>query len=241
MKSNSTPASRPVRATAERRRSLHGRRKGKPLSARRAGLMATAFGPLAIEIGQPAPQPLAGLFPVPVDDVRLEIGFGGGEHLVASALGAPRSGFIGVEPFVAGMAKAVAAIVDGGVANIRLHDGDATHLLDWLPPSSLAGVDLFYPDPWPKRRHSKRRFVNPENLDRLARVLEPGGVFRVASDIAAYAEWTLLRLLRRPEFIWTAERADDWRNPFPGWTGTRYEAKAISAGRRPTYLTFVRR
>ena len=107
------------------------------------------------------------------------------------------------------------------------------------PPRSTA-VDLLYPDPWPKKRHWKRRFVSPENLDRLARVLTPGGLFRFASDIPSYVEWTLAHVLRHPAFAWTAERADDWRTPFPGWPGTRYEAKALAAGRRPTYLEFRR-
>ncbi len=224
----------------EQRRSLHGRRKGKPLSARRTGLMADAYPALAVDLAVPSPVPLALLFPVTVGDVRLEIGFGGGEHLVAEALAAPGTGFVGVEPFVEGMAKAVSAIADGGLRNVRLYDGDAVHLLDWLPPGSLTRVDLLYPDPWPKRRHWKRRFVNPDNLDRIARALAPGGLFRVASDIDAYIEWTLFHLMRRPDFVWTAERADDWRKPFPRWPGTRYEAKAITAGRRSTYLSFGR-
>jgi len=225
---------------AERRRSLHGRRKGKPLSARRSGLMADAYPGLAIDLAVPPPVPLAGLFAAPVADVRLEIGFGGGEHLIAEATAHPDSGFIGVEPFVAGMAKAVAAVADRNLRNVRLHDDDAAGLLDWLPPAALTRVDLFYPDPWPKRRHWKRRFVGPANLERIARVLVPGGTFRVASDIEGYIDWTLRHLLARADFAWTAEEADDWRKPYPGWPGTRYEAKALREGRRPTYLAFVR-
>lgn len=224
----------------EQRRNLHGRRKGKPLSARRTGLMAAAWPALAVDLTAPPPVPLTAMFPVAVDDVKLEIGFGGGEHLVAEATASPSTGFIGVEPFVAGMGKAVAAIADGGLRNVRLHDGDAVHLLDWLPPASLARVDLLYPDPWPKRRHWKRRFVSPANLARIARVLDPGGLFRVASDIDDYIAWTLVHLLRRDDFVWTAVRADDWRKPFPGWPGTRYETKALAAGRHPTYLEFRR-
>ncbi len=224
----------------EQRRSLHGRRKGKPLSARRTGLMADAYPALAVDLSAPPPTPLAALFAASVGDVRLEIGFGGGEHLVAEAMAAPASGFIGVEPFIEGMAKAVSAIADGGLRNVRLHDGDAAHLLDWLPPASLTRVDLLYPDPWPKRRHWKRRFVSPENLGRIARALVPGGLFRVASDIDDYIAWTLLQVMRRSDFSWTATCADHWRKPFPGWPGTRYEAKALAAGRRPTYLAFRR-
>jgi len=226
---------------SERRDSLFGRRKGKPLSPRRAGLMATLFRQRAVDIDQPPPASLAALFPGAPAEVSLEIGFGGGEHLVAAAAAAPEAGFIGVEPYLNGMASAVAAIHDADLANIRLFDGEASRLLDWLPTASLAAVDLLYPDPWPKRRHWKRRFVSAENLDRLARVLAPGGRFRFASDIPSYVEWTLFHTLRHAAFAWTAERADDWRLPFPGWQGTRYEAKAIVAGRRPTYLSFTRK
>ncbi len=224
----------------DRRHALYGRRKGKPLSARRTRLMADDFSRLALDPARPVPDSIAGLFPVPVGEVCLEIGFGGGEHLLHEAIAAPATGFIGVEPFLNGLAKAVAAIVETGAANIRLFGGDAAVLLDWLPPASLARIDLLYPDPWPKKRHWKRRFVNPANLDRFARVLRPGGRFRFASDIDSYVEWTLAHLARREDFTWTADRADDWRNPFPGWPGTRYEAKALREGRRPTYLTFVR-
>ena len=202
--------------------------------------MATALPKLAVDIDGPPPVDLASLFSGTPSSFRLEIGFGGGEHLVAEAAASPTTGFIGVEPFAEGMAKALAAIVDGGLANVRLYEGEASRLIDWLPPASLDAVDLLYPDPWPKRRHWKRRFVSDENLARLARVLKPGGVFRFASDIPSYVTWTLRLVTRRPEFQWTAERASDWTEPFPNWTGTRYEAKALRAGRVPTYLAFRR-
>jgi tRNA (guanine-N7-)-methyltransferase len=224
----------------EPRNALYGRRKGKPLSARRARLMATLYKTLEIDVSGPSPDDLASLFPMPVSAVCLEIGFGGGEHLIQEATAAPGTGFIGVEPFEAGMAKAVSAIDQAGLGTIRLFGGDAARLLDWLPPASLDRVDLLYPDPWPKRRHWKRRFVNADNLDRLARVIKPGALFRFASDIPSYVEWTLLRLLKRDDFAWTAETADDWRRPFPGWPGTRYEKKAVAAGRKPAYLVFRR-
>lgn len=225
----------------DRRDHLYGRRKGKPLSPRRLGLMATLYPSLAVDVVMPTPADLGALFPVAVSGVRLEIGFGGGEHLIAVATRRNDLGFIGVEPFVNGMAKVVAAVADLGLRNIRLFDGDAVRLLDWLPSASLTEIDLFYPDPWPKRRHFKRRFVSSANLDRFARALRPGGLFRFVSDIASYVEWTLIHALRHPDFIWMAERADDWRRTFPHWPGTRYEAKALAAGRHPAYLTFKRR
>jgi tRNA (guanine-N7-)-methyltransferase len=138
------------------------------------------------------------------------------------------------------MAKALALIEARGLDNIRLHFGDAADLLAWLPGGSLARVDLLYPDPWPKRRHWKRRFVQDASIAALARVLRPGGEFRFVTDWPAYAEWTLMRLMRSPLFVWTAKRADDWRNPWPGFTSTRYEAKAKQAGRMPCYLVFRR-
>jgi tRNA (guanine-N7-)-methyltransferase len=216
-----------------------GRRKGHPLRANQAQLFDTLLPRLAVDLRTPA-QDLAALFPGPVDDIRLEIGFGGAEHLIAQARDNPRVGFIGCEPFVNGMAKALAAIDAQNIHNIRLHHADAVDLLDWLPAASLGRVDLLYPDPWPKRRHWKRRFVNAANIARLARVLRPGGEFRFATDWANYAEWTLLRLTRATAFSWTAERADDWRKPWPGFTQTRYEAKAIREGRVPCYLVFRR-
>jgi tRNA (guanine-N7-)-methyltransferase len=221
-----------------RRDSLWGRRKGKPLSARRTDLMATRFQALALDLADPPPADLAALFPVPVSSFRIEIGFGGGEHLIAEALADPAIGYFGVEPFLNGMAKAVAAIADGNIGNVRLFGGDAALLLDWLPAASLQRADLLYPDPWPKKRHRKRRFVSQENLDRISRVLVEGGILRVATDIADYADWTLLQVNRRADFAWTAELADDWRQPYPGWHATRYEAKAVKAGRKPTYLAF---
>jgi tRNA (guanine-N7-)-methyltransferase len=149
-------------------------------------------------------------------------------------------GFIGCEPFVNGMAKALALIETQGLGNIRLHFGDASDLLAWLPPGSLARVDLLYPDPWPKRRHWKRRFVQEESVAALARVLRPGAEFRFVTDWPDYAAWTLARLVRSHEFVWTAECADDWRKPWPQFTSTRYEAKAKQAGRAPCYLVFRR-
>jgi tRNA (guanine-N7-)-methyltransferase len=223
-----------------RRGAFFGRRKGHALRPRQALLLDTLLPRLAVALGAPAPSDLAQLFPVPVDSVRLEIGFGGGEHMIAQAEEHPRTGFIGVEPFVNGMAKALAAIDGKRLANIRLHFGDATFLLEWLPPTCLARVDLIYPDPWPKRRHWKRRFVQDRSIAEIARVLRPGGEFRFASDIPDYAAWALEHLLRSPAFAWTAQRADDWRRPWPGFSGTRYEAKAKREGRVPCYLVFRR-
>jgi tRNA (guanine-N7-)-methyltransferase len=222
------------------RSGLYGRRKGKPLSARREGLIAELLPALRLDVREPSPAALEQLFPVPVTGVRLEIGFGGAEHLLHEAAAHPKLGFIGVEPFVNGMAKALAGIAERGLRNIRLFEGDAAAVLAWLPEASLARVDLLYPDPWPKKRHWKRRFVSPANLDAIARALVPRGTFRFASDIPSYVEWTLIHLCRRADFVWTAQRPEDWREPWSGWPGTRYEAKALREGRTPNYLVFRR-
>ena len=222
-----------------RSRAFFGRRKGHPLRPQQAALFETLLPRLAIDLTAPPPAP-ASLFPDLVNDVRLEIGFGGGEHLIAEARSHQRTGFIGAEPFVNGMAKALSAIAAERLSNIRLYHGDATELVAWLPPGSLARVDLIYPDPWPKRRHWKRRFVQDRSVAAIARVLRPGGEFRFASDIPDYVAWTLSHLIRSRAFAWTAERADDWRQTWPGFSGTRYEAKAKREDRAPCYLIFRR-
>jgi tRNA (guanine-N7-)-methyltransferase len=216
-----------------------GRRKGHPLRPRQAALFETLLPKLALDLSRPAPADLRALFDG-AEEVRLESGFGGGEHLVAEAERHPRAGFIGIEPFVNGMAKALVAIDERKLANVRLYHGDATNVLAWLPPTSLSHFDLIYPDPWPKRRHWKRRFVQDQSVAQIARIVRPRGVFRFASDIPDYVAWTLIRFMRSPHFAWTAEHADDWRKPWPGFGGTRYEAKAVRQGRAPCYLTFRR-
>jgi tRNA (guanine-N7-)-methyltransferase len=227
------PPERPAPAAG----ALHGRRKGKRLRAGQEDLLQTLLPRLRL----PAAGPIdpAALFPE-AEAVALEIGFGGGEHLAAMARGHPRHGFIGCEPFVNGLAKMLRVVDAEGLSNVRLWDGDAAALLPRLAPASLDRVVLLYPDPWPKRRQRKRRLVSDATLAALARVVKPGGAFRFATDIDDYAGWTLARVLRSPAWRWTAERASDWRKPWPGWPGTRYEAKALREGRTPIYLTFRR-
>lgn len=221
-------------------RAFFGRRKGHALKPNQKVLLDTLLPRLALDLAKPAPDDLTTLFPGSVEAVRIEIGFGGGEHMIAQAGNHPHTGFIGVEPFVNGMAKALAAISAHGVTNIRLHFGDAIHLLAWLPKQSLSRIDLLYADPWPKRRHWKRRFVQEGTLAQMAGVLRRGGEFRFATDWPDYAAWTLRHILRSADYEWTAERADDWRLPWGGFIETRYEAKAKREGRMPCYLIFRR-
>jgi tRNA (guanine-N7-)-methyltransferase len=227
-------------APAHARGSFFGRRKGHKLRSHQADLIEHLLPHLALDIETPAPDRLADLFDGGVADVRLEIGFGGGEHLIAEARAFPGTGFIGCEPYVNGMAKILAQIEAHNLANIRLFAGDAAELLAWAPPQSLARIDLIHPDPWPKRRHWKRRFVQDATVTAMARILKPGGEFRFVSDIDDYCAWTLAHLMRSSDFLWTAERAADWRQPWDGYTMTRYGRKAEREGRVATYLRFVR-
>jgi tRNA (guanine-N7-)-methyltransferase len=221
-------------------RSFFGRRKGKTLKPSQQTALRTVLPELLLDISSPAPPDLPALFAAPVDDVRLEIGFGGGEHLLHEAARFPRTGFIGVEPFQNSLAKAVASIAEGGIRNIRLYDDDAAFLLDWIPAGALARIDLLYPDPWPKSRHWKRRFVNQENLGRITRALRPGGAFRFASDVPGYVNWTIREVAEHGGLRWTAESVAACRERWEGWPGTRYEAKALREGRAPAYLSFVK-
>jgi tRNA (guanine-N7-)-methyltransferase len=230
--------------TEEAERAFFGRRKGKRLrdaqEARLEALLPALRVALPPEGGRLDPK---GLFPQmdgKPDEVWLEIGFGGGEHLAAQAAAHPGIGFVGAEAFVNGVVKLLADVEARGLRNVAIHDADVAPLLARLPDASLGRVSLLYPDPWPKRRQRKRRFVSDESLAQIARVLKDGGTFRFASDIDDYAGWTLARVARCPSLRWAAMSSNDWLQPFPGWPGTRYEAKAILTGRRPTYLEFAR-
>ncbi|MBB04725.1 MAG: tRNA (guanosine(46)-N7)-methyltransferase TrmB [Pseudooceanicola sp.] len=173
-------------------------------------------------------------------DLWVEIGFGGGEHLVHQAERNPGVGIIGAEPFINGVAMLLGKIRKAKVDNLRVHPGDVRDLFDVLPEASVSRAFLLYPDPWPKARHHRRRFVTPDHLEPLARVLKPGAIFRVATDIPDYVRQTLEQVPRHG-FDWLAERPADWREPWDDWLSTRYEQKALREDRTPHYLTFRRR
>ena len=232
---NSTP--RAQRAAG----AFFGRRKTKPLKRSQERLFKELLPRLNLDLANTVPDNLVQLFPTTPDKVILEVGFGGGEHMIQRAIEQPDTGFIGCEPFINGLGKALSAISANQLTNIRLYDEDATDLLDWLPASSVDIIYLLYPDPWPKKRHWKRRFANADNLQRFSRLLKPGGEFRFASDIAHYVNWTLNLCERSNLFDWQANDCSDWQTPWPNWQSTRYEAKALREGRVPTYLTFLKR
>jgi len=235
------------------RRKLFGRRKGPALSVRQKDLMQTLLPSLQL-VPEPGRAP-AGYF-ANASEVWLEIGFGAGEHLLWQAGAHPNIGVIGVEPYVAGIAKLLSKLTSlspaGGEGqgegtlsrpphNIRLYTHDARDVIAALPDASVSRVFLLFPDPWPKKRHHKRRFVQMEMLDQLARIMRKGAEFRFATDDYGYRLWTLERLCAHPAFTWLARSPEDWRARPADWPQTRYEAKAIAAGRICTYLRFVRR
>ena len=227
-----------------KRRRLYGRRRGRILRQGRKALLEDVLPELRIEVhetetGVDRLDPAA-LFEGPVADIWLEIGFGAGEHLAARAASNPDIGFIGAEHFLAGIAGFLKHISDGALRNVRIFQDDAAVLLDALPDASLGRVFLLYPDPWPKARHEKRRFLSRENLDRLHRVMKSGAELFVATDHPVYLAWAVERMASRDDFEWLAETPKDWREPPADWPGTRYEAKAIREGRTPTYLRYRR-
>ena len=223
-------------------RNFYGRRHGKGLRPSQKAyldedLAALSPGPVDWdENPDRVPLDLAALFPG--KKVWLEIGFGGGEHLVHQAAANPDVGFIGCEPYINGVAMLLGKIRAANVSNLRIYPGDARDLFDVIPDGALDRVFLLYPDPWPKKRHHRRRFVTPEHLDPLARKMADGSTLRVATDIEDYVRQTLEQVAMRPDFDWLATGAADWREPWDDWLSTRYEQKALREGRRPHYLTF---
>jgi tRNA (guanine-N7-)-methyltransferase len=226
------------------RRNFYGRRRGKHLRESQEAYLAedlAAYSPGPVgwdENPERKPLDLAALFGG--RDVWLEVGFGGGEHMVHQAGLNPDIGLIGCEPYINGIAMLLGKLRRADLDNVAIHPGDVRDLFDVLPDASIGRAFLLYPDPWPKARHHRRRFVTPEHLVPLARVLKPGAIFRVATDIPDYVRQTLEQVPRHG-FDWLAEGPADWRAPWDDWLSTRYEQKALREGRVPHYLTFRRR
>jgi tRNA (guanine-N7-)-methyltransferase len=217
------------------RRKLYGRRKGPKLSARQVALRQTLLGELAYN---PGLDPFA-QFPNTVRELWLEVGFGAGEHLVWQARANPEVGLIGAEPYEMGMAKMLTKLDESPLNTVRLYEGDGREIIEALPDANLGRFFLLFPDPWPKTRHHKRRFLQMEMLDQLARVLKPGAELRFATDDKSYLPYALERLMAHPAFGWLAEGPADWKTRPADWPPTRYETKAIKGP--PVFLRFARR
>jgi tRNA (guanine-N7-)-methyltransferase len=230
-------------ADVDRSRDLrsYGRRRGRKASPRQQALATDLLPRLQVPLDTPPPEPLSMLGGPDCREVWLEIGFGGGEHLVWQAEKNPDVLLIGCEPFMDGVAKVLDAVATRGLANIRLHADDARAVLRWLRPGSIDRAFVLFPDPWPKARHRKRRLVNSETIDALARVMRVGAELRLGTDIGDYAGQMLEVVLASGAFDWQANRPADWRERPADWPSTRYEEKGIREGRRCAYLRFVRR
>ncbi|NBT30844.1 MAG: tRNA (guanosine(46)-N7)-methyltransferase TrmB [Rhodobacteraceae bacterium] len=225
-------------------RNFYGRIRGKTMRASQKEYLESDLADLSPgavswdENPDRSPLDLAAVFPGK-SEYWIEIGFGGGEHLVHMAKTYPDIGIIGAEPFVNGIAMLLGKIRDADVDNLRVYPGDVRDLFDVIPAGSIAKAFLNYPDPWPKARHHRRRFVTQDHLELLHHVLAPGAEFRVATDIPDYVRQTLQEV-PKAGFEWLAEGPADWRDAWSDWTSTRYEQKALREGRTPHYLTFRR-
>lgn len=222
-------------------RNFYGRVKGKTLKSAQERYLdedLAKLSPGAVDWEEnPDRQPLDMAAMFGGKEVWLETGFGGGEHMVHQAVTYPDVGIIGCEPFINGVAMLLGKIRRAGAENVKVYPGDVRNLFDVLPDASVSKAFLLYPDPWPKKRHHRRRFVTQEHLEPLARVLKPGAEFRVATDIPDYVRQTLVEV-PKAGFEWLAEGPQDWRQPWGDWMSTRYEQKALREGRVPHYLTF---
>lgn len=222
-------------------RRLYGRRKGHPLTDSQEQLVSEWLPKLQAELPSEGFIHPSALFNTPKSAYWLEIGFGKGEHLCAQASANPDVGLIGCEPFWNGVAGCIQQIAEENQANIRLHPDDAREVLDHLESESLDRVFVLHPDPWPKRRHAKRRLFNPFTLDQLGRVMKDGAELRLATDDDGYSAWALMQVMRHPDFDWPAQNAADWRERPTDWPQTRYGEKARQEGRSIVLLRFIRK
>ena len=227
-------------AETQRNTRVYGRRIGRPLRKQRQELLDQLLPHLRLTVVDGEPLDPRALFPG-LQDVWIETGFGFGEHLAWQAAAHPDVGFVGCELFINGVASLVRHVQEQNLANVRIADTDAFRVFSVLPTASIGRAFLLFPDPWPKARHHRRRFVRSDVLDLYARVLRDGAELRFATDHTAYCTWALSHVVRHGAFEWTAETAAEWRRRPADWPPTRYEQRALEAGRKPAFLTFRRR
>lgn len=220
------------------RSQFYGRRHGRPLRAARADALRERWPQVSLDGLDGAMDPRA-LMPG-LSGYALEIGFGGGEHLAYHLASRPDWGFIGIEPFVDGVANLLKNVAEENLPRLRVSQQDARLLLPRIPDGALDAIYILFPDPWPKTRHQRRRIVNRDVLRECARIAKPGAELRLATDIPDYCAWMFDHLRAVPAWRWTAERADDWRVRPPDWPQTRYEAKALREGRKGVFLRFIK-
>lgn len=228
-----------------------GRRKGRTIRKAKTFLLDSFLEKIRIKKHHPVD--LKTLFPTEKEKLSLEIGFGDGIHLAELAKREKETGFIGVEVFQNGIAsllsfltgvKKAEAITDNvsllkdRTDNIRVFDDDVRLLFPYLPSDSFDTIYLLFPDPWPKKRHAKRRFINPENLKELSRILKKDGILQIATDHPIYKRHVLRVMHDCSDFIWTAQSSDDWRYPPKDWVETKYQKKALREGRRPVFFEY---
>ena len=238
---NSGASSNQSADATTKRRLIYGRRRGRKLRTGQAELWKELLPRLRFTVPESGTLDPRALFDPPVEEIWLEIGFGAGEHLAQQAAANPHAGIIGVEIFETGVAKLVASVAAAKLGNVRILIDDARLLLAALPDGSLDRVFILFPDPWPKKRHQKRRIVAPATLVQLARTMRPGAELRLATDDPDYLRAMLAAATEAPGFEWLARRAVDWRERTADWPSTRYEKKALAAGRTPAFLRFRRK
>lgn len=229
---------------------FYGRRQGRRLRKAKSTLMDSFLPKIKINPQNPLD------FPFIPENICLEIGFGDGDHLAGHSANNTNNAYIGAEVFKNGIANLLSLMtgikqndeIDGEINllpnrsdNVRVWDDDIRLLFPLIPDSSLDKVFLLFPDPWPKKRHAPRRFINPDNLKVLARIIKPGGILRVATDHKIYKSWTLRKMHECPDFEWTATCGNDWKHEPQDWVQTKYQRKAIREGRKPVFLDFVRK
>ena len=232
-----------------------GRRQGRTIRKAKSFLLDSFLPGIRVEAKQNTDPRF--VFAEQKQKYCLEIGFGDGEHLAVLSQRFPDCGFIGAEVYKNGVAnlltlmtglrdgtpemlKHEAALLPNRVDNVRVFDDDVRLLFDSFADASFDKIYLLFPDPWPKSRHADRRFINPDNLRHLARILKKGGILQIATDHQVYKRWVLEQMRDCPHFRWTAKTSDDWRNPPADWCETKYQRKALREGRRPVFFEFER-